>query len=124
MSDGRQDELAFLAALTADPADDATRLIYADWLEEHGDPHRAEYLRLVVRATTACLERPEAARKRDVLLGSQFLITEDQHAVLEVRPLDACERRVVERPREVEADHFGEEGPAEPAHLEDFAHVA
>jgi uncharacterized protein (TIGR02996 family) len=34
----------------ADPIDDATREIYADWLEERGDP-RGEYLRLETQRT-------------------------------------------------------------------------
>lgn len=40
-------EEGFLAALASDPDDDMTRLVYADWLEENGDP-RSEYLRLLV----------------------------------------------------------------------------
>ena len=36
---------AFLRAITANPDDDVLRLVYADWLEEQGDP-RAEFLRL------------------------------------------------------------------------------
>jgi uncharacterized protein (TIGR02996 family) len=36
---------AFLSAIHADPEDETTRLVYADWLEERGDP-RGEYLRL------------------------------------------------------------------------------
>ncbi len=39
------DEAAFLGAIQDDPRDDATRLVYADWLEDQGDI-RAEYLRL------------------------------------------------------------------------------
>jgi uncharacterized protein (TIGR02996 family) len=38
----------FLANLLADPADDDTRLVYADWLDEQGDPFstaKAEFLR-------------------------------------------------------------------------------
>jgi uncharacterized protein (TIGR02996 family) len=31
-----EDELAFIRAATADPADDTCRLVYADWLEEQG----------------------------------------------------------------------------------------
>ncbi len=31
------EETAFLAAICADPADDTTRLVYADWLDEHGE---------------------------------------------------------------------------------------
>jgi uncharacterized protein (TIGR02996 family) len=41
----------FLANLLADPGDDTTRLVYADWLEEQGDPvsaARAEFLRVTV----------------------------------------------------------------------------
>jgi uncharacterized protein (TIGR02996 family) len=29
----------FIAAIQAEPDDDLPRLIYADWLDEHGDPH-------------------------------------------------------------------------------------
>jgi uncharacterized protein (TIGR02996 family) len=39
------EEQAFLDAITANPADDCHRLVYADWLEERGDP-RSEYIRL------------------------------------------------------------------------------
>jgi uncharacterized protein (TIGR02996 family) len=38
------EEHAFLAALAADPGDDLTRQVYADWLEENGDA-RGAYLR-------------------------------------------------------------------------------
>jgi uncharacterized protein (TIGR02996 family) len=40
------DESALLAAIEANPADDLPRLVYADWLEEHGHPIRAEFIRL------------------------------------------------------------------------------
>ena len=36
---------AFLRAVAAAPADEAPRLVYADWLDERGDP-RGEYIRL------------------------------------------------------------------------------
>src|SRR3954451_8618726 len=39
----------FLRAILADPNDLASRLVYADWLDERADP-RAEYLRLEARA--------------------------------------------------------------------------
>lgn len=35
----------FVAAIRANQEDDVPRLIYADWLEEQGDP-RAEFIRL------------------------------------------------------------------------------
>src|SRR5271165_320359 len=37
------DDEAFLRAIRADPADEAPWLIYADWLEERGDPRAALY---------------------------------------------------------------------------------
>jgi len=40
------EEKGFLVGLRERPIDDSLRLIYADWLEEHGDARRAEYLRL------------------------------------------------------------------------------
>jgi uncharacterized protein (TIGR02996 family) len=44
-------EAAFLETLEATPADDTTRLVYADWLDEHGRPLEAEYLRLAALLT-------------------------------------------------------------------------
>lgn len=41
------EEGAFLEVLKANPADDTARLVYADWLDEHNEPVKAEYLRLV-----------------------------------------------------------------------------
>ena len=38
------DERPFVEAIVANPNDDELRLVYADWLEEHGD-ERAEWLR-------------------------------------------------------------------------------
>ena len=40
------DESALLAAIRAAPADDAPRLVYADWLDEHGRPEQAEFIRV------------------------------------------------------------------------------
>lgn len=39
-------EAAFLAAITETPDDDTPRLVYADWLEEHGQSDRAEFIRV------------------------------------------------------------------------------
>jgi uncharacterized protein (TIGR02996 family) len=36
----------FLATIIATPDDDVPRLVFADWLEEHGDADRAEFIRL------------------------------------------------------------------------------
>jgi len=39
---------AFIADIIANPEDDTPRLIYADWLEEHGQHERAEFIRLQI----------------------------------------------------------------------------
>jgi uncharacterized protein (TIGR02996 family) len=36
----------FVRTITENPEDDAVRLIYADFLEEHGQPERAEFIRV------------------------------------------------------------------------------
>ena len=36
---------AILAAICANPAEDTPRLAFADWMEEHGDPVRAAFIR-------------------------------------------------------------------------------
>lgn len=38
-------EKAFLRAILDDPADDTARLVYADWLDDHGEAERAEFIR-------------------------------------------------------------------------------
>ena len=46
----------FLEAVLERPADDGPRMIYADWLEEHDDPRRAELLRLHRKLLATCCE--------------------------------------------------------------------
>src|SRR5581483_842000 len=41
-----RDDEAFLRAIIDNPDDDLPRLVYADYLDEHGDPERAEFIRL------------------------------------------------------------------------------
>jgi uncharacterized protein (TIGR02996 family) len=63
----------FLEAILAEPDDDASRLVYADWLEEEGGPGehaRAELIRVQVRA-----ERLPVGRERSALLKrARYLI--------------------------------------------------
>jgi uncharacterized protein (TIGR02996 family) len=42
-----QEDKAFIQAIIDDPQDDSLRMIYADWLEERGDP-RGEFIRVQV----------------------------------------------------------------------------
>src|SRR3954470_12356040 len=40
------DEKALLAAIWEHPHEDTPRLMYADWLQENGQPERAEFIRV------------------------------------------------------------------------------
>jgi uncharacterized protein (TIGR02996 family) len=40
------DRDAFLRAICASPDDDTPRLVFADWLDDHGEPQRAEFIRV------------------------------------------------------------------------------
>jgi uncharacterized protein (TIGR02996 family) len=42
------DERALLAAIWEHPHEDAVRLVYADWLQENGQPERAEFIRVQI----------------------------------------------------------------------------
>lgn len=44
------DYLAQLAGVRAEPGDDVRRLVLADWLDEHGEAERAEFIRVQVAA--------------------------------------------------------------------------
>ena len=66
---------ALLAAVLADPDDDAPRLVLADWLEENGFTERAEFIR--VQIELARMEgddprRPAFARRECALRGAQW----------------------------------------------------
>jgi uncharacterized protein (TIGR02996 family) len=64
---------AFLSAIMAAPDDDTPRLIYADWLEERGNP-RGEFIRLQIALATSV----PAAERMAVLVRAQQLLAEHQ----------------------------------------------
>src|SRR6516162_10243136 len=51
----------FLDAIKAEPDDDTPRLIYADWLDDHGQPERAEFIRLQIESARLPEGDPRAA---------------------------------------------------------------
>src|SRR5262245_46285153 len=65
------DLLALLHGCKDNPDDNAPRLVLADWLEEHGEPERAEFIRLQCRGndqgTPGAVER---ARREEELLNA------------------------------------------------------
>jgi len=58
-SRGATSEEAFLARIFADPSSDEARLVYADWLQERGDP-RGELIALQCRRSKRTTAREEA----------------------------------------------------------------
>jgi len=68
------DEAALLAQCHHEPGNDQVRQVYADYLEEHGDLERAEFIRLQLRLTTLWYHHPDLeslyAREGE-LLGSR-----------------------------------------------------
>jgi uncharacterized protein (TIGR02996 family) len=42
------DRAAFVRAIAANLEDDLPRLVYADWLDEHGEPERAAFIRVQI----------------------------------------------------------------------------
>jgi uncharacterized protein (TIGR02996 family) len=67
MTDGK----SLLAAVIAAPDDDGVRLVYADWLEEHGDLARAEFIRTQIERYRLKQNNPKqaalAAREKELL---------------------------------------------------------
>jgi uncharacterized protein (TIGR02996 family) len=76
---------AFLEAILQDPDDDTPRLVFADWLEEQGDPAntaRAEFVRVqcaLARGGLPLRQRVELTRRERQLL--------DEHGKEWVRPV-------------------------------------
>jgi uncharacterized protein (TIGR02996 family) len=62
------EDAALWRAVVADPHDDAPRLILADWLEEHGQPERAEFIR--VQCELAWTDDPALRRREAELLAA------------------------------------------------------
>jgi len=80
------DDRAFLDSLIASPKDAAPWLVYADWLDERGDP-RGEYLRLVHDLA----QRPDDIQRRRLnavrpTLPREWLAVVEQPALLRANP--------------------------------------
>src|SRR4051812_49276538 len=70
------DRVAFLRAIAEHPDDDLPRLVYADWLDEHGDPARAEFIR--VQCELARLPAGDP-RREDLLVHERELLKAHGH---------------------------------------------
>ncbi|MGE3804045.1 MAG: TIGR02996 domain-containing protein [Gemmataceae bacterium] len=87
------EEQAFLAAILERPDDDDRKLIYADWLDEQGDP-RAEYLRLMIKVRRERVIDPRE-RSRYAELTAELTALQrqqGQRSVLEIMAADNRQR--------------------------------
>ncbi len=76
-------EASFVQAIVSDPDDDTTRLVYADWLEEHGDEDardRADFLRLQIGLAR---DRADSPRRREQAFRARQLLDRHQEQWLE-----------------------------------------
>jgi uncharacterized protein (TIGR02996 family) len=78
---------ALLWDVLCEPWDDAPRLILADWLEEHGQPKRAEFIRLQVELA----KYPDQVEWLCNMPVAQWAGTEEEGRLL--RRLDVLRRR-------------------------------
>ena len=69
--------LPFLRAIAAHPDDDTPRLVFADWLDEHDHPERAEFIRLQIElartdpAADGYAEKTARMRRCGILTGKR-----------------------------------------------------
>ncbi|MCE9562679.1 MAG: TIGR02996 domain-containing protein [Planctomycetes bacterium] len=56
------DEKALLSAIWEHPHEDTPRLVYADWLQENGQPERAEFIRVQIDASLRSARDPMALK--------------------------------------------------------------
>jgi uncharacterized protein (TIGR02996 family) len=66
---------ALIAEIDAHPRDDTPRLVLADWLDENGEPERAEFIRLQCRAAQL---RPGTGTRADAIRAAEDLRAEHE----------------------------------------------
>ena len=86
------EEAGFIEEIQEHPEDEVTRLVYADWLEDHGKLSEAEYLRTEAQLAKLPLESPEAPQLRNQLwqawatVDRRWLMTFTQPRMVRANP--------------------------------------
>lgn len=89
-------EDVFLAKLLETPSDDTTRLVYADWLDEQGDPvsaAKAEFLRLTVQLESSAERKGQKKALRKLLQQGAAALETDWLGVVSRLPIENCHRK-------------------------------
>jgi uncharacterized protein (TIGR02996 family) len=86
------DEEALMATIREQPDSDAPRLVYADWLEEHGDPLHAEFIRVqceIHRLSCTCVpfSAKSSACQRCLLFKRQVQLESHVYPKLAINPI-------------------------------------
>ncbi len=79
----KQDKSGFWKSICADPDDDVPRLVFADYLDEHGQPERAELIRAQCDLETLPLSDP---RRLDLEMTARRLLHEHYEEWVEELP--------------------------------------
>jgi uncharacterized protein (TIGR02996 family) len=85
-------EEEFLEVIRKNPKDNDTRLVYADWLEEHGHPKRAELLRLQCGLDEVDEHDDQQVKRMELKL--EALSPQDEawwRTLISRSPIDKCE---------------------------------
>ena len=107
---------AFLADIAANPEDDAPRLVFADWLEENGEPERALFIRVqccLAQMDPYDRQRRELVRAEQKLLrafGNRWAEQDGLTRWVPERPLDGADPWVRYRRGFVEYSYFQSPG--------------
>jgi uncharacterized protein (TIGR02996 family) len=92
---------AFLQAMVEDPDDDTPRLVYADWLDENGQPERAEFIRiqceLAARSGPGTLLRRHLDWRRSIRREADTGFLRNLRAALEPEEQDARSQALEQR---------------------------
>jgi uncharacterized protein (TIGR02996 family) len=80
----------FLDAILAAPDDPAVRLVYADWLDEHGEPERAEFLRTEASLSVLPENNPRRAGLLKRLRALQLTVGDEWAASIDRSRIEGC----------------------------------
>ena len=95
-----QREEDFLNALLADPSNDTTRLVYADWLEEQVGTDAAdklEFLRTTVELAQGA-SRGKKKKRKERLKQLAATLTSDWLAIVSRLPIESCAEKRKRKP--------------------------
>jgi uncharacterized protein (TIGR02996 family) len=81
---------AFLDAILAEPDDPSVRLVYADWLDEHGQPERAEFLRNEAAISSLPENDPRRAGLLKRLRDLQSTVGDEWAARIDRARIEGC----------------------------------